>query len=58
MKRFLPSALIAAAMLGGSGALACSLCPPVALATSSSLYRISVSGMVCSFCAQGVEKRL
>lgn len=24
----------------------------------SSLYRISVSGMVCSFCAQGIEKRL
>ena len=22
------------------------------------LYRISVSGMVCSFCAQGIEKRL
>jgi len=58
MKRFLPSALIAAAMLGGTGALACSLCPPVALATSSSLYRISVNGMVCSFCAQGIEKRL
>jgi mercuric ion binding protein len=24
----------------------------------SSLYRISVNGMVCSFCAQGIEKRL
>jgi copper chaperone CopZ len=24
----------------------------------TSLYRISVSGMVCSFCAQGIEKRL
>lgn len=24
----------------------------------SSLYRITVSGMVCSFCAQGIEKRL
>lgn len=23
-----------------------------------SLYRISVAGMVCSFCAQGIEKRL
>jgi len=29
----------------------------VALA-GTSLYRISVSGMVCSFCAQGIEKRL
>jgi copper chaperone CopZ len=29
----------------------------VALA-GASLYRISVSGMVCSFCAQGIEKRL
>jgi len=59
MKRFLPSVLIAAALLGGSGALACGLCPPVALATSSSsLYRISVNGMVCSFCVQGIEKRL
>ena len=59
MKRFLPSVLIAAALLGGSGALACGLCSPVALATSSSsLYRISVNGMVCSFCVQGIEKRL
>jgi mercuric ion binding protein len=59
MKRLLSSALIAAALLGGSGAMACSLCPRVAVAaSSSSLYRISVSGMVCSFCAQGVEKRL
>ncbi|MEB3306394.1 MAG: heavy-metal-associated domain-containing protein [Cyanobacteriota bacterium] len=24
----------------------------------SSLYRITVSGMVCSFCAQGIEKRV
>lgn len=29
----------------------------VALA-GASLYKISVSGMVCSFCAQGIEKRL
>jgi|694.fasta_scaffold05177_17 copper chaperone CopZ len=29
----------------------------VALA-GTSLYRITVSGMVCSFCAQGIEKRL
>jgi mercuric ion binding protein len=59
MKRFLPSALIAAALLGGNAALACSLCPPVALATASpSVYRIAVNGMVCSFCAQGIEKRL
>lgn len=34
-----------------------SLCQGVALA-GSSLYRISVNGMVCSFCAQGIEKRL
>jgi copper chaperone CopZ len=34
-----------------------SLCHGVALA-GSSLYRISVNGMVCSFCAQGIEKRL
>lgn len=46
-------------MLGGTGALACGLCSRVALAAaSSSLYRITVSGMVCSFCVQGVEKRL
>lgn len=29
----------------------------IALA-GASLYRISVAGMVCSFCAQGIEKRL
>ena len=34
-----------------------SLCHGVALA-GSSLYRITVNGMVCSFCAQGIEKRL
>lgn len=34
-----------------------SFCQGVALA-GSSLYRISVNGMVCSFCAQGIEKRL
>jgi len=46
-------------MLGGTGALACGLWSRVALAAaSSSNYRITVSGMVCSFCVQGVEKRL
>ena len=34
-----------------------SLCHGSALA-GSPLYRISVNGMVCSFCAQGIEKRL
>ena len=34
-----------------------SLCQGLALA-GSPLYRISVNGMVCSFCAQGIEKRL
>jgi hypothetical protein len=32
-----------------------SLCHGFALA-GSSLYRISINGMVCSFCAQGIEK--
>ena len=34
-----------------------SLCQGLALAGSPP-YRISVNGMVCSFCAQGIEKRL
>ena len=34
-----------------------SLCHGFALA-GSSLYRISINGMVCSFCAQGLETRL
>jgi mercuric ion binding protein len=46
-RRWLP--LIALGLVGlGHG---------VALA-GSSLYRLSVNGMVCSFCAQGIEKRL
>ncbi|MEB3265728.1 MAG: heavy metal-associated domain-containing protein [Cyanobacteriota bacterium] len=28
------------------------------LRAGSSVYRIKVAGMVCSFCAQGIEKRL
>jgi len=34
-----------------------SLCHGFSLA-GSSFYRISINGMVCSFCAQGIEKRL
>jgi copper chaperone CopZ len=33
-------------------------CTQAAAWAGSSLYRITVSGMVCSFCAQGIEKRL
>ena len=33
------------------------LSPGIALA-GALVYRITVAGMVCSFCAQGIEKRL
>jgi mercuric ion binding protein len=46
-RRLLPLVALGFATLGQGIALA-----------GSSLYRISVSGMVCSFCAQGIEKRL
>ncbi|MEB3350678.1 MAG: heavy metal-associated domain-containing protein [Cyanobacteriota bacterium] len=38
-------------------ALAISLIP-TALLAASPVYRIKVAGMVCSFCAQGIEKRV
>jgi copper chaperone CopZ len=38
--------------------LAAAACIPAPLLAGSSPYRITVAGMVCSFCAQGIEKRL
>ncbi len=46
-KRFLPLLALALVTLGHGMALA-----------GAPLYRITISGMVCSFCAQGIEKRL
>ena len=39
------------------GSVLVSLSAGSALATPA-VYRITVSGMVCSFCAQGIEKRI
>lgn len=46
-RRLLPLAAVVLTSLSAGAAMA-----------GSSLYRISVNGMVCSFCAQGIEKRL
>lgn len=41
-----------------TAACALSLCSPLAMAQDAGTAKISVNGMVCSFCAQGIEKRL
>lgn len=48
------------ARLGALAALAVTLWLPagVALAQAAQSLKLQVNGMVCSFCAQGIEKRL
>jgi copper chaperone len=52
----LPRGVIVMGLLAAS--LAAALARAPALAGAAAVYRITVAGMVCSFCAQGIEKRL